>query len=142
MKKLLILAPMLAWSGVAMAQEVDLTGSGAAQTAQEAETDQCTEANQPVVNRVDISPREASESGTVLDVAIAASLPHGNDNQLTYVFYGQDGTIVGNGANATWSVPSAGSFNATVEVQKPGSVCTAFAYLTYTAAQGSANDGE
>ena len=133
MKKLLLLAPMLAWSGVAMAQSQAVT---------EAETDQCTEANQPVVERVDISPREASESGTVLDVAIEASLPHGADNQLTYVFYGQDGAIVGNGAHATWSVPSAGSFNATVEVQKPGSVCTAYAYLTYTAAEASPEDGE
>jgi hypothetical protein len=130
MKKLLLLAPLLAWSGVATAQQ------------SEAEADQSTDATRPVIERVDISAGEQpSETTTLLQVAILASRPDGGS--LNYDFRGQDGAISGNGSNASWTVTGAGPFNATVEVTVPGSACTAFAYLTYSAAEaGSDTTGE
>jgi hypothetical protein len=130
MKKLLLLVPMLAWSGVAVAQQ------------SEAEADQCTPATLPVIERVDIGPasEQPSETSTVLQVDISAGLPGGGS--LNYDFRAQDGAISGSGSTGTWTVVGNGSFNATVEVSSPGTACTAFAYLTYTAAEGEASDGE
>ena len=128
MKKLLLLVPMLAWSGVAAAQQ------------SEAEADQCTTATLPVIERVDISPVSSGEDSAVLQVDIEASLPGGGS--LNYDFRGQDGSISGNGSSASWSVSGSGPFNATVEVSAPGSACTAFAYLTYSASENQTGDGE
>jgi hypothetical protein len=128
MKKLLLLAPMLAWSGVATAQQ------------SEAEADQCTDATRPVIERVDISAGEQpSETSTALQVDILASQPAGGS--LNYDFHGQDGTILGSGSSASWTVTGAGPFNATVEVSTPGSACTSFAYLTYSAAEAGDDEG-
>ena len=131
MKKLLLLVPMLAWSGVAAAQQ------------SEAEADQCTPATLPVIERVDIGPagEQPSETSTVLQVDISAGLPGGGS--LNYDFRAQDGSISGSGSTASWTVSGSGSFDATVEVSSPGSACTAFAYLTYAAGTNEPpSDGE
>ena len=130
MKKLLILAPMLAWSGAAAAQQT------------ESEADQCNAANRPVIQRVDIAPadEQPSETSTLLQISIEASRPDGAS--LSYDFRGDDGSISGNGSSASWTVSRSGAFEATVEVSGPGSACTAFAYLAYTAAEGEAGSGD
>ena len=128
MKKLLLFAPLLAWSGALAAQQT------------EAEADQCTEASRPVIGRVDIATVEQNASGAVLRVDIEAALPEGGG--LTYDFRATDGAISDDGASANWSVAGAGPFNATVEVSAPGSACTAFAYLTYALDQQSQSNDE
>ena len=132
MKKLLLLVPLLAWSGVAAAQQ------------SEAEADQCTAATLPRdrAGRYRPASEQSSETSTVLNVDIQASLPGGG--ALNYDFRAQDGSLSDEGAHATWAVSGSGPFNATVEVSAPGSACTAFAYLTYAAGQGEAppSDGE
>ena len=126
MKKLMLLGMLMTtgWASAAAAQD---SNSGA---------DQCTASAAPVIAQTAVSTlqQNADTNSATLELDVAATSPSGST--LTYVFTSGDGTITGNGAQATWTVSGAGPFEADVAVSSPDG-CTSYAHFTYHMEQAS-----
>ena len=122
MKKLLLLGLMMSWGAAAAAQD-DGTGS-----------DQCSGAALPSIAQTDVATveRNTDSGSAVIQLDVVASSPGGG--ALSYNFASPDGSIVGDGAQATWTVSGAGPFTATVEVSSSGG-CKSYAQFTYNMEQ-------
>jgi hypothetical protein len=108
---------MLGWSAAAAAQ--DGTGSN----------DQCPAAALPAIGQTDVATLERNDDGSaVIELEVAATSTDGS--ALTYTFSSPDGTIVGDGSHATWTVSGAGPFSADVRVSNAAG-CTSAARFTY-----------
>lgn len=121
MRKLLLVGLMMSWGAAAAAQD---TGTSA---------DSCTGAL-PVISETDVATveRNTDSGSAVIQLDVDAAVPGGGG--LSYNFASPDGSLVSDGARATWTVSGAGPFTATVEVTSAGG-CKSYAQFTYNMEQ-------